>query len=78
MVLGWSLCCASVVLGQAADGQCHCSSSHVLLHRARHYIHIPVHFRPEAVGRFEALLVIQTDEGKSIAIRLIGESLGKS
>ncbi|XP_036017168.1 centrosomal protein of 192 kDa isoform X3 [Mus musculus] len=46
--------------------------------RARHYIHIPVHFRPEAVGRFEALLVIQTDEGKSIAIRLIGESLGKS
>ncbi|XP_029402677.1 centrosomal protein of 192 kDa [Mus pahari] len=46
--------------------------------RARHYIHIPVHFRPEAVGRFEALLVIQTDEGKSIAVRLIGESLGKS
>ncbi|XP_040597591.1 centrosomal protein of 192 kDa isoform X3 [Mesocricetus auratus] len=46
--------------------------------RARHYIHIPVHFRPEAVGRFEALLVIQTDEGKSIAVRLIGEALGKS
>ncbi|XP_031221807.1 centrosomal protein of 192 kDa isoform X2 [Mastomys coucha] len=46
--------------------------------RARHYIHIPVHFRPEAVGRFEALLVIQTDEGKSIAVRLIGECLGKS
>lgn len=46
--------------------------------RARHYIHIPVHFRPETVGRFEALLVIQTDEGKSIAVRLIGESLGKS
>ncbi|XP_057644455.1 centrosomal protein of 192 kDa isoform X1 [Chionomys nivalis] len=46
--------------------------------RARHYIHIPVHFRPESVGRFEALLVIQTDEGKSIAVRLIGEALGKS
>ncbi|CAH7032878.1 Cep192 [Phodopus roborovskii] len=46
--------------------------------RARHYIHIPVHFRPESVGRFEALLVIQTDEGKSIAVRLIGEALGKN
>ncbi|KAL1773624.1 centrosomal protein of 192 kDa isoform X1 [Sigmodon hispidus] len=46
--------------------------------RARHYIHIPVHFRPQSVGRFEALLVIQTDEGKSIAVRLIGEALGKS
>ncbi|CAO2594351.1 Centrosomal protein of 192 kDa, partial [Lemmus lemmus] len=46
--------------------------------RARHYIHFPVHFRPESVGRFEALLVIQTDEGKSIAVRLIGEALGKS
>lgn len=46
--------------------------------RARHYIHIPVHFRPESVGKFEALLVIQTDEGKSIAVRLIGEALAKS
>lgn len=46
--------------------------------RARHYIHIPVHFRPQTVGRFEALLIIQTDEGKSIAVRLIGEALGKS
>nr|XP_021515189.1 centrosomal protein of 192 kDa isoform X1 [Meriones unguiculatus] len=46
--------------------------------RARHYIHIPVHFRPQLVGRFKALLVIQTDEGKSIAIRLIGEAVGKS
>ncbi|XP_027258479.1 centrosomal protein of 192 kDa isoform X5 [Cricetulus griseus] len=46
--------------------------------RARHYIHIPVHFRPRSVGRFEALLVIQTDEGKNIAVRLIGEALGKS
>lgn len=55
-------------------------TSHLLsfFHRARHYIHIPVHFRPESVGRFEALLVIQTDEGKSIAVRLIGEALGKS
>nr|XP_044999019.1 centrosomal protein of 192 kDa isoform X3 [Jaculus jaculus] len=46
--------------------------------RARHYIHIPVHFRPEAAGRFAALLVIHTDEGKSIAVRLIGEALEKS
>ncbi|KAM5222019.1 centrosomal protein of 192 kDa [Ctenodactylus gundi] len=43
--------------------------------RARHYIHIPVHFRPQAGGRFEALLVVQTDEGNSIAVRLIGEAL---
>jgi centrosomal protein CEP192 len=47
------------------------------LHSARHYIHIPVHFRPESAGRFEALLIIQTDEGKSIAVRLIGEALEK-
>ncbi|XP_042539598.1 centrosomal protein of 192 kDa isoform X1 [Dipodomys spectabilis] len=46
--------------------------------RARHYIHIPVHFRPEAAGRFEALLIIQTDEGKSVAVRLIGEALEKN
>ncbi|XP_048219052.1 centrosomal protein of 192 kDa isoform X2 [Perognathus longimembris pacificus] len=46
--------------------------------RARHYIHIPVHFRPEAAGRFEALLIIQTDDGKSVAVRLIGEALEKT
>uniref|UniRef100_A0A8D2JLW5 Centrosomal protein 192 n=1 Tax=Sciurus vulgaris TaxID=55149 RepID=A0A8D2JLW5_SCIVU len=45
--------------------------------RARHYIHIPVHFKPKAAGKFEALLVIQTDEGKSVAVRLIGEALEK-
>ncbi|XP_062057295.1 centrosomal protein of 192 kDa isoform X1 [Lepus europaeus] len=46
--------------------------------RARHYIHIPVHFRPKSVGKFEGLLVIQTDEGKSVAIRLIAEALEKN
>ncbi|KAM4841247.1 centrosomal protein of 192 kDa isoform 1-T2 [Thomomys bottae] len=46
--------------------------------RARHYIHIPVHFRPEAAGRFEALLVVQTDEGKSVAVQLIGEAIEKN
>lgn len=46
--------------------------------RARHYIHIPVHFRPMAAGIFEALLVIQTDEGRSTAVRLSGEALEKS
>uniref|UniRef100_A0A8C6R3L5 Centrosomal protein of 192 kDa n=1 Tax=Nannospalax galili TaxID=1026970 RepID=A0A8C6R3L5_NANGA len=46
--------------------------------RARHYIHIPMYLRPESVGRFEALLVIQTDEGKTVAVRLIGEALDKS
>ncbi|XP_032149342.1 centrosomal protein of 192 kDa isoform X6 [Sapajus apella] len=46
--------------------------------RAQHYINMPVQFKPKSTGRFEALLVIQTDEGKSIAIRLIGEALGKN
>ncbi|XP_045880017.1 centrosomal protein of 192 kDa isoform X3 [Meles meles] len=45
--------------------------------RAQHYINMPVQFRPKAVGKFEALLVIQTDEGKSVAIRLMGEALEK-
>uniref|UniRef100_A0A667H459 Centrosomal protein 192 n=1 Tax=Lynx canadensis TaxID=61383 RepID=A0A667H459_LYNCA len=43
--------------------------------RAQHYINMPVQFRPKSAGRFEALLVIQTDEGKSVAIRLMGEAL---
>ncbi|XP_013368299.1 PREDICTED: centrosomal protein of 192 kDa isoform X3 [Chinchilla lanigera] len=45
--------------------------------RARHYIHIPVHFRPTTTGSFQALLVIQTDEGRSTAVRLSGEALGR-
>ncbi|PNI28312.1 CEP192 isoform 6 [Pan troglodytes] len=45
---------------------------------AQHYINMPVQFKPKSAGKFEALLVIQTDEGKSIAIRLIGEALGKN
>ena len=47
------------------------------LSRAQHYINMPVQFRPKSAGRFEALLVIQTDEGKSVAIRLMGEALEK-
>lgn len=46
--------------------------------RAQHYINMPVQFKPKSAGKFEALLVIQTDEGKSIAIRLMGEALGKN
>uniref|UniRef100_G1MHB9 Centrosomal protein 192 n=1 Tax=Ailuropoda melanoleuca TaxID=9646 RepID=G1MHB9_AILME len=42
--------------------------------RAQHYINMPVQFRPKSAGTFEALLVIQTDEGKSVAIRLMGEA----
>lgn len=45
--------------------------------RARHYIHIPVHFKPKSAGKFKGLLVIQTDEGRSIAVQLFGEALGK-
>ncbi|CAK6447819.1 unnamed protein product [Pipistrellus nathusii] len=45
--------------------------------RAQHYINMPVQFKPKAVGTFEALLVVQTDEGKSVAIRLMGEALEK-
>ncbi|KAM6148391.1 centrosomal protein of 192 kDa [Erethizon dorsatum] len=46
--------------------------------RARHYIHIPVHFRPAAAGSFQALLVIRTDEGWSTAVRLSGEALERN
>ncbi|XP_024900663.1 centrosomal protein of 192 kDa isoform X13 [Pteropus alecto] len=45
--------------------------------RAQHYINMPVQFKPKSVGKFEALLVIQMDECKSVAIRLIGEALEK-
>ncbi|XP_077755998.1 centrosomal protein of 192 kDa isoform X8 [Canis aureus] len=45
--------------------------------RAQHYINMPVQFRPKSAGKFEALLVVQTDEGKSVAIRLMGEALEK-
>ncbi|KAB1258255.1 Centrosomal protein of 192 kDa, partial [Camelus dromedarius] len=45
---------------------------------AQHYINMPVQFRPRSVGRFEALLVVQTDEGRSVAIRLVGEAFEKS
>ncbi|XP_054443294.1 centrosomal protein of 192 kDa [Pteronotus mesoamericanus] len=46
--------------------------------RAQHYINMPVQFRPKSVGTFEASLVIQTDEGRSVAIQLIGEALEKN
>ncbi|XP_076992167.1 centrosomal protein of 192 kDa isoform X2 [Tamandua tetradactyla] len=46
--------------------------------RAQHYINMPVQFRPASAGRFEALLVIQTDEGRSVAVRLIGEAFEKN
>ncbi|XP_006876648.1 PREDICTED: centrosomal protein of 192 kDa-like [Chrysochloris asiatica] len=46
--------------------------------RAQHYINMPVQFKPQSAGTFEALLIIQTDEGRSVAIRLIGEALEKN
>ncbi|XP_055982899.1 centrosomal protein of 192 kDa [Sorex fumeus] len=46
--------------------------------RAQHYINMPIQFKPKSAGKFDALLVIQTDENKSIAIRLFGEALGKN
>ncbi|XP_031802528.1 centrosomal protein of 192 kDa isoform X1 [Sarcophilus harrisii] len=45
--------------------------------RAQHYINVPVQFKPKSTGKFESLLVVQTDEGKSIGIRLVGEALEK-
>ncbi|XP_078397184.1 centrosomal protein of 192 kDa [Cetorhinus maximus] len=45
--------------------------------RAQHYINLPVRFKPESDGRFEALLVIQTDTCGSLPIRLIGEAIRK-
>ncbi|XP_032875321.1 centrosomal protein of 192 kDa isoform X3 [Amblyraja radiata] len=45
--------------------------------RAQHYINLPVQFKPECEGRFEALLVVQTDTCGSIPIRLVGEAIAK-
>ncbi|XP_069778568.1 centrosomal protein of 192 kDa isoform X2 [Narcine bancroftii] len=45
--------------------------------RAQHYINLPVQFKPESEGRFEALLVVQTDTCGSIPIRLVGEAITK-
>ncbi|XP_067887295.1 centrosomal protein of 192 kDa isoform X2 [Heterodontus francisci] len=45
--------------------------------RAQHYINLPVQFKPETDGRFEALLVVQTDTCGSLPIRLIGEAIPK-
>ncbi|XP_068955575.1 centrosomal protein of 192 kDa [Petaurus breviceps papuanus] len=45
--------------------------------RAQHYINMPVQFKPKSAGKFEGLLVVQTDEGKSVGIRLVGEALEK-
>ncbi|XP_078254195.1 centrosomal protein of 192 kDa isoform X2 [Rhinoraja longicauda] len=45
--------------------------------RAQHYINLPVQFKPESEGRFEALLVVQTDTCGSIPIRLVGEAVAK-
>ncbi|XP_072425902.1 centrosomal protein of 192 kDa isoform X5 [Chiloscyllium punctatum] len=45
--------------------------------RAQHYINLPVRFKPESDGRFEALLVIQTDTCGSLPIRLIGDAIRK-
>ncbi|XP_072902818.1 centrosomal protein of 192 kDa isoform X3 [Hemitrygon akajei] len=45
--------------------------------RAQHYINLPVQFKPQSEGKFEALLVVQTDTCGSIPIRLVGESVTK-
>uniref|UniRef100_A0A5F8G422 Centrosomal protein 192 n=1 Tax=Monodelphis domestica TaxID=13616 RepID=A0A5F8G422_MONDO len=48
-----------------------------LLCRAQHYINMPVQFKPKSAGKFKGLLVVQTDEGKSVGIQLVGEALEK-
>ncbi|MEE6464591.1 hypothetical protein FKM82_006296 [Ascaphus truei] len=44
--------------------------------RAHHYINLPVKFKPNSAGRFDGLLVVQTDTG-NICIRLVGEAFAK-
>ncbi|XP_058878688.1 centrosomal protein of 192 kDa isoform X1 [Acipenser ruthenus] len=43
--------------------------------RTQHYINLPVQFRPDAAGKFEALLLIQTDAYGSLTIQLAGEAV---
>nr|XP_033790035.1 centrosomal protein of 192 kDa isoform X2 [Geotrypetes seraphini] len=43
--------------------------------RPHHYINLPVKFKPNSEGRFEGLLVVQTDTYGDFGIRLIGEAL---
>uniref|UniRef100_A0A8C5R3W3 Centrosomal protein 192 n=1 Tax=Leptobrachium leishanense TaxID=445787 RepID=A0A8C5R3W3_9ANUR len=42
--------------------------------RAHHYINLPVKFKPSSPGKFDGLLVVQSDAG-NICIRLVGEAL---
>ncbi|XP_030044497.1 centrosomal protein of 192 kDa-like, partial [Microcaecilia unicolor] len=43
--------------------------------RPHHYINLPVKFKPNSEGRFEGLLVVQTDTCGNLGIHLIGEAL---
>ncbi|XP_062424097.1 centrosomal protein of 192 kDa [Rhea pennata] len=45
--------------------------------RSHHYINVPVQFKPKAEGRFEALLVVQTNKHGCLGIRLCGKAVAK-
>ncbi|NWX87377.1 CE192 protein, partial [Nothoprocta pentlandii] len=43
--------------------------------RSHHYINVPVQFKPKAEGRFESLLVVQTNKHGCLGVRLCGKAL---
>ncbi|KGL82099.1 Centrosomal protein of 192 kDa, partial [Tinamus guttatus] len=45
--------------------------------RSHHYINVPVQFKPKAEGRFESLLVVQTNKHGCLGIRLCGKAIPK-
>nr|XP_013797922.1 PREDICTED: centrosomal protein of 192 kDa [Apteryx mantelli mantelli] len=45
--------------------------------RSHHYINVPVQFKPKAEGRYEALLVVQTNKYGTLGIRLCGKAIAK-
>uniref|UniRef100_A0A8C2T8Z7 Centrosomal protein 192 n=1 Tax=Coturnix japonica TaxID=93934 RepID=A0A8C2T8Z7_COTJA len=45
--------------------------------RSRHYINVPVRFRPQAEGIFESILVVYTSKYGNINIRLCGRAIAR-
>ena len=45
-----------------------------LTYRGKYYVQLPVHFKPTQPGKYESLLVIQSELKGSFAVQLVGEA----
>ena len=46
---------------------------YVLCYRPRHYVRVPVEFRPEKVGRYEASIIIESESGLRLPLHLVAD-----